>query len=335
MSDVVQFGAIVSTLVLCVVTVLSLIGNLLVIVILLKYENLKSFTNCFVLNLALSALVFTSGLPFLAQYHYLDQWVLGDFACKAHVFVLDSGVYSSVLFLTLMTLQRHRVLVHSLPDGGDKCTCFALCLSVCAWVVSFVAALPATLHVKTQPWYDEAHCMYDSIDWQRAAAYQKIVFFFIVFGIMCFCYSRILTTVLNSPSSKRIRTVKLISVTVVVFVLGWAPYNIVILLWTLSHLDPFKDCNWSINLNYANYITQCLAYSHCCLNPVFHAFVGVTFRTHLKVIVQKILPAPQAAHFATPQLPMFGLDSVSVTRLLVALHPLSSGAESAIEGLGR
>ncbi|XP_063056199.1 chemokine XC receptor 1-like [Engraulis encrasicolus] len=292
-SDVIKFGAIATTLFFCVVMVLSLIGNLLVIVLLLKYENLKSITNCFIFNLALSDLMFTFGLPFWAYYH-LDQWLLGDFTCKAVNFVFYAGFYSSVLFLTVMTLRRYRAVVHPLSDRGEKRTCFALSLSVCIWVVSFAAAMPATLRNTVQEYYKVIHCQYDDVNWKHAASFLQNVFFFLAFGIMCFCYSRILKTVLNSPTSKRIRTVKLIFVIVVVFVLGWAPYNIVIFLRTFADRYPFNECNVNINLDYAYYVCRLIAYSHCCLNPVFYAFVGVKFRKHLKVMAQK-MTLPQAS----------------------------------------
>ncbi|XP_063056202.1 chemokine XC receptor 1-like [Engraulis encrasicolus] len=291
---VIQFGAVATPVVFFAVTVLSLIGNLLVIVILLKYENLKSITNCFIFNLALSDLMFTFGLPFWAYYH-LDQWVLGDFTCKAVNFVFYAGFYNSSLFLTVMTLQRYRAVLHPLSDRGENRTRFALCLSVGVWAISLASAVPATLRNKVQVYYNVVHCQYDEIGWKHAAVYQQNLYFFIAFGIMCFCYYRILKTILNSPSSKRIRTVKLIFVIVVVFVLGWAPYNIVIFLRTFADRYPFNECDVSINLDYAFYVCRLIAFSNCCLNPVFYAFVGVKFRKHLKVIFHKFSPPPHAS----------------------------------------
>ncbi|KAL2089439.1 hypothetical protein ACEWY4_014127 [Coilia grayii] len=292
--NVINFGAFATPVIFCVVMVLSLFGNLLVLVILVKYENLKSITNCFIFNLALSDLMFTFGLPFWAHYH-MDQWTLGDLTCKAVNFVFYAGFYSSVLFLTVMTLQRYRAVVHPLSDRGENRTRFALFLSLCVWAISLAAAVPATLRNKVQVHYNVVHCQYDDVGWKHAAVYQQNLFFFIAFGIMCFCYSRILKTILKSPTSKKIRTVKLIFVIVVVFLLGWAPYNIVIFLRSFAHLHPFNQCEVSVSLDYAFYVCRLIAFSHCCLNPVFYAFVGVKFRKHLQVIVHKISPPPHAS----------------------------------------
>ncbi|XP_076135059.1 chemokine XC receptor 1-like [Alosa pseudoharengus] len=294
-ADVIVFGAIATPIIFSLVTLLSLFGNLLVLLILIKYENLKSMTNGFIFNLALSDLMFTLGLPFWAYYHHVDQWTLGEVTCKVVNFVFYAGFYSSVLFLTVMSLQRYRAVVYPLSDRGENRTHFAVALSIFVWALSFAAALPATLRSNVQVHFNTSHCQYDDLDFKKAGEYQQNIFFFIAFVIMCFCYTRILQTVLKSPASKRIRTVKLIFVIVVVFLVGWAPYNIVIFLRSFSHLHPFDDCNVSIHLDYAFYICRLIAFSHCCLNPVFYAFVGVKFRKHLKVIVHKISPPPQAS----------------------------------------
>ncbi|KAK3518417.1 hypothetical protein QTP70_000600 [Hemibagrus guttatus] len=60
---------------------LNLIGNILVLVTLAYYENVKSLTNIFILNLAVSDLLFTVGLPFWACY-YIWGWTLGDAAWR-------------------------------------------------------------------------------------------------------------------------------------------------------------------------------------------------------------------------------------------------------------
>ncbi|GLD50261.1 uncharacterized protein AKAME5_002787100 [Lates japonicus] len=103
--EVVQFGSIIVPVFFSLVITLSLTGNILVLVILALYENLKSLTNIFILNLAISDLVFTTGLPFWAIYH-IWGWVFSEALCKIVTFVFFTGFYSSILFLTIMTIYR-------------------------------------------------------------------------------------------------------------------------------------------------------------------------------------------------------------------------------------
>ncbi|MCJ8741999.1 hypothetical protein PDJAM_G00077230 [Pangasius djambal] len=127
---------------------LSLIGNILVLVILAYYENLKSLTNIFILNLAVSDLLFTVGLPFWACY-YIWGWTLGDVACKAVCFIFYTGLYSSIVFLTLMTIQCYMAVVYPLSDW-EKGQGLAL-IPILGWVVSIAVALPAPLYSSVMP----------------------------------------------------------------------------------------------------------------------------------------------------------------------------------------
>ncbi|KAL7864142.1 hypothetical protein AOLI_G00155620 [Acnodon oligacanthus] len=128
---VAKVGSIAVPLFFTIVVVLSLAGNILVLVILGLYENLRSLTNIFILNLAVSDLMFTLGLPFWSSY-FIWGWTFGDAVCKGVNFVFSAGYYSSIVFLTLMTIQRYVAVVHPLSEweGGQQ---FAVS-PILAWV---------------------------------------------------------------------------------------------------------------------------------------------------------------------------------------------------------
>ncbi|KAG7323390.1 hypothetical protein KOW79_013092 [Hemibagrus wyckioides] len=140
---VAKVGSIVVPLFFSIVVLLSLIGNILVLVTLAYYENLKSLTNIFILNLAVSDLIFTVGLPFWACY-YIWGWTLGDAACKTVCFVFYAGFYSSVMFLMMMTFQRYLAVVYPHSDW-EKRQGISL-IPILGWVVSIGAALPAPIY---------------------------------------------------------------------------------------------------------------------------------------------------------------------------------------------
>ncbi|KAL7859254.1 hypothetical protein SRHO_G00144010 [Serrasalmus rhombeus] len=137
---VIKFGSIAVPMFLTIVVLLSLLGNVLVLVILGLFENLKSLTNIFILNLALSDLIFTLGLPFWAC-SYIWGWTFGDFMCRSVTFVFSAGFHSSIVFLMLMSIQRYVAVVHPLFDWDGRQN-FSVILIV-AWVFIFVSALPA------------------------------------------------------------------------------------------------------------------------------------------------------------------------------------------------
>uniref|UniRef100_A0A4W5LPQ2 X-C motif chemokine receptor 1 n=1 Tax=Hucho hucho TaxID=62062 RepID=A0A4W5LPQ2_9TELE len=313
-TDVVRFGALVTPMVLSVVIVLSLVGNLLVLVVLARYEHLRSLTNAFMMNLALSDLVFTCGLPFWVSYHLIG-WSYGDLTCKAVSFLFYAGYYSSGIFLILMTLHRYlavlRPLSHLVSGPSLSQGTWSAVVSLVVWTVSLLAAMPALIFTKVisdsnAPSGEQWYCEVADVSWRLWGVYQQNILFIVTLLVVCVCYSQIVVRLLRprvrvrrqrSGGDRRSqRTARLVLGLVLVFFVGWAPYNVVIFLRTLvykrqdgdgagsadSSTTLWDDCGTSKTLDYSFYVTRLLAFSYCCLNPLFYVFAGVKFRNHLK-----------------------------------------------------
>ncbi|XP_056132731.1 chemokine (C motif) receptor 1a, duplicate 1 [Lampris incognitus] len=292
--EVVRFESIAIPLFFSLVITLSLIGNVLVLVILALYENFKSLTNIFILNLAISDLIFTAGLPFWAIYHVWG-WVLSDILCKMVTFVFFIGFYSSIMFLTVMTIHRYLVVVYPLSEHGMQKVSYRVLVSVIVWLTSIGAAMPSLLFSTIIVFHhkdgDSFGCEYGVHLWKYVSTYQQVIFFLVAFGIMGFCYVQILVKIAKTRCHMKSRTVKRIFCIVSVFFLGWIPYSVVIFLQTLADqaVPPLHECEASTRLDYAFYVCRLVAFSHCSLNPVFYAFVGVKFRNHMKSITLRLL----------------------------------------------
>uniref|UniRef100_A0A673J942 Chemokine (C motif) receptor 1a, duplicate 1 n=1 Tax=Sinocyclocheilus rhinocerous TaxID=307959 RepID=A0A673J942_9TELE len=234
---------------------------------------LTCLTNVSILNLAVRDLLFIFGLPFWASY-YIWGWTFGEVGCKAVKFFFYVGFYSSVLFLTLMTVQRYM-------------RCRGLSVSpFIGWILSGTAALLGSLHSKVMTESESLYCEYDSVEWRSGIAYFQNAFFFIAFLIMGYCYGRMLRTITKSRTNKRHKTVRLIFCIALVFFIGWAPYNIVMFLKSLT-FHPFTDCEVSISLEYAYYACRMIAFSHCCINPAILVFVDAKFCNTLREISRR------------------------------------------------
>ncbi|XP_036448114.1 chemokine XC receptor 1-like [Colossoma macropomum] len=286
----IKFGSTVLPIFISTVVLLSLIGNILVLVILGLYENLKSLTNIFILNLALSDLIFTLGLTIWACY-LIWSWTVGGFICKGISFVFSAGFYSSIVFLTLMSIECYVAVVHPLSDW-NRCQSFPV-IPIIAWVVSFSAALPDLVISKASPDPTDPNkydCDYTSITAALGVIYEQNIFLVVAFSVMSFCFIRILLTIIKAQTKKKHRTVRLIFCMVVVSFESWAPYNIVVFLQTLAYypIDPLTQCGVSDHLDYAFHLCRLLAVSHCCVNPVIYIFASKKARNHLKALLQKI-----------------------------------------------
>ncbi|XP_060901013.1 chemokine XC receptor 1-like [Labrus mixtus] len=290
-TSVIHFGANITPIFFSFVVLLSLFGNILVIWILAKYENLKSLTNTFILNLAVSDLFFTSGLPFFAYYH-MYGWTFGDAACKIVNFVFCVGFYSSGIILILMTAHRYKAVMNPLSGLVSPTCCYSGLACVTIWAASVLLASPAFLFTEVQ---NQNHCVYMNSFWSLWGIYQQNILFIISSIVFLFCYSQIMCRLLRPTAQRRKnKTLKLIFTLMVVFFVGWTPYNIVIFLKSLYFWPkPPADsnalpaiCKSSERLDYTFYVSRLFAFSHCCLNPVFYVFVGVKFKNHLKKMLK-------------------------------------------------
>lgn len=283
------FATFSTTILYCLVFLLSLVGNSLVLWVLVKYESLESLTNVFILNLCLSDLVFSFLLPLWALvYHW--GWVLGDFFCKLFNMIFCISLSSSILFLTIMTIHRYLSVVSPLSSLRVHTFRCRVLVTTAVWAASILSSIPDTIFHKVfhhpEPSSEPSKCDYSELKWYLASVYQHNVFFLLSMGIILFCYVEILRTLFRSRSKRHHRTVRLILTIVLAHFISWAPYNLILFLQTLLRLNIIQSCEFHWQLDYALVICRDFAFSHCCFNPVLYVFVGVKFRRHLKRLLQ-------------------------------------------------
>ncbi|KAG1969063.1 chemokine XC receptor [Pimephales promelas] len=215
-------------------------------------------------------------------------WTLGDPACKAVNYVFYTGYYSSIIFLTVLTVHRYMAVVHPMSVVMSRKSLHCYATSIVIWIISFCAAIPQAMFnsvVDADETTPVQLCDFEGeINWKLQTVYLQNFFFVVSFVIIAFCYTVILTRLLRPTSHTRKKTVQLIFFIVVFFFLGWGPYNVAIFLDSLTSwgISPFNECEVSRSVDYWMYISRMVALSHCCLNPVFYVFMGIKFRNHLK-----------------------------------------------------
>ncbi|XP_008069578.1 chemokine XC receptor 1 [Carlito syrichta] len=284
------FATFTATILYSLVFLLSLVGNSLVLWVLVKYESLESLTNIFILNLCLSDLMFSCLLPvWISAFHW--GWVLGDFLCKLLSMIFSISLYSSIFFLTVMTIHRYLSVVSPLSTLRVPTLRCRVLMTTAVWAASILSSIPDAIFHQVLP----GGCKYFELKAFLASVYQHNTFFLLSVGIILFCYVEILRKLVRSRSRRRHRTIRLILTIVTVYFLSWAPYNLLLFLQTLLKSRVIQSCETHQRLEYALAICQKIAYSHCCFNPVLYVFVGVKFRTHLKNLLLRLWSGrPQA-----------------------------------------
>ncbi|XP_018602012.1 chemokine XC receptor 1-like [Scleropages formosus] len=250
-----------------VIFCLSFAGNTVVLCVLARYEKLKRVTNLFVLNLAMSDLIFSMSLPFWSTYHF-SQWVFGDFLCKLLSGAYFIGFCSSMMFLTAMTVDRYMIMVHNQFPLLKKRRLCAQVTCVAIWIISVSSSIKEmvissaktdkcdyiTCESSTDPWMDKI-----------SNYILTLIFFLVPLTIIIYCYCRILKIVISSKNKNKHKTIILIFCIVVAFFVCLTPYNVVLV--TMSELQSSSSKLYHIFI-----FCRILAYFHCCLNPFLYAF---------------------------------------------------------------
>ncbi|XP_048367682.1 chemokine XC receptor 1 [Sphaerodactylus townsendi] len=287
MDDTYRFSAMFTGILYSLIFLLSLLGNSLVLWIIVKYENITSLTNLFMVNLCIADLAFACTLPFWIVYYYYE-WSLGDFLCKAVSAIFSISYYCSVIFLTLMTIFRCLSVVDPLSTLRSPTKKRGILVSLVVWIIGVLVVIPEIIYTEVVTNNGQQQCEYIKPIWKWVELYQQIAFFLCSFFTISICYIRMLKILLGSRTQKRYRTVRLIFAIVLVFFLSWAPYNVLGFLYFSSTTRKIElDCESLNQLFFAFDISRKIAFCHSCLNPVLYVFVGVKFRRHLKLLFKK------------------------------------------------
>lgn len=262
---------------------LSLAGNVLVLSVLLCGEKLKSVTSVFLLNLACSDLVFTLTLPLWAYYH-LHHWAFGEYACKFATAAYIVGVYSSVILLTAITVDRFVTVVLQWPNNPARRKRFAAVSCAAAWIISGAASVKDAVNVRVETqWNNLSSCEDPSgrFEVNLGHSLHASLLFFLPLAIIIFCYSVIIKTVLQASNRRAHQPVIMILCIVAAFFICWGPYNIILIV---NILYQPQSCSATETLYGAYSVCRIIAYSHCCMNPLLY-MIPPTFRKHmLKVL---------------------------------------------------
>ncbi|XP_007946835.1 C-C chemokine receptor type 4 [Orycteropus afer afer] len=263
----------------------GLLGNSVVVLVLLKYKRLKSMTDVYLLNLAISDLLFVFSLPFWG-YYAADQWVFGLGLCKIISWIYLVGFYSGIFFIMLMSIDRYLAIVHAVFSLRARTLTYGVITSLATWSVAVLASLPGLVFSTCYTEHNHTYCKtkysFNSTTWKVLSSLEiNILGLVLPLGIMLFCYSMIIRTLKHCKNEKKNKAVKMIFAVVVLFLGFWTPYNIVLFLETLVELEVLQDCIFERQLDYAIQATETLAFVHCCLNPVIYFFLGEKFRKYI------------------------------------------------------
>ncbi|MGH0162278.1 UNVERIFIED_CONTAM: hypothetical protein FKN15_048453 [Acipenser sinensis] len=279
-----------------VIFVAGLIENVLVVWINWRRHSKSTVTFC-VLNVGLADLVLVLTIPFWMLEVALNQvWVWGWALCKLTHLVYTVNMYSSVFFLTYMTVERYLAIARPSQTWGLKEKRKRGIVCACLWTFSLFLTLLENVHVELMEW-DEPGCYmfptYSYNEW-----YASIT----VLSLTCSCLiPAVVITVFNFLIARAVkatagfegrRSCWVVHVYSLVFMLCWIPRHMVIFLMLLDDLLPYTtfSCNFVDMLYFSYCIVDCISLFHCVANPIIYNFLSKGFRSNLINAVVRYIP---------------------------------------------
>uniref|UniRef100_UPI00398F2E18 G-protein coupled receptor 135 n=1 Tax=Pristiophorus japonicus TaxID=55135 RepID=UPI00398F2E18 len=274
-------------LVLLLIFLLSSLGNLAVIVVIIKHQQLRTVTNAFIMSLSLSDLLtalLCVPFSFIMLFSQDGVWIFGDRFCVANGFFNSCFGIISTLTMTLISFDRYYAIVRQPQEKIGRRQAIQLLTAVWLTAVLFsspwylVSQAQGQLLVHKKGFY---HCMYifHSGSSRMGTSYSIaliVICYLLPFSLMCFCHYNICKTVRLSAIRVRpvttyahllrfyseMRTATTVLIMIVFIICCWGPYCVMGIITATGdfHFTPIMDT-----------VAICLAWANGALNPIIYA----------------------------------------------------------------
>uniref|UniRef100_A0A3B3DU05 G-protein coupled receptors family 1 profile domain-containing protein n=1 Tax=Oryzias melastigma TaxID=30732 RepID=A0A3B3DU05_ORYME len=262
---------VLPAVVLSLCFLLGVPGNIAVIILKPKFQQLSRMTQRLMLNLAVSDLLCLVTLP-LWIYSLLYSWIFGLVACKILIYVI---FFCSLLTVTLLSVQRYLVVVkqqHTLNHFGAKR------LLVLLWIASLVASIPSGIsHNLIEKKENMTYCtlQLSSEALVIFVLIDEIIVGFMTIFILAFSYISLYRKLKRAAFFHNCQTTRLVSsITASFFVLNF-PYHVINVLTVTAvslHIEGLMEfCRSS------RYIFGAILLFNISLNPLLYAFTSCNF----------------------------------------------------------
>ncbi|XP_036611721.1 succinate receptor 1 [Trichosurus vulpecula] len=269
--------------------VIGILGNTAVVLgYLFCLKNWKS-GNIYLFNLSLSDLAFLCTLPMLVRWYAIGKWTHGRILCKTNRYLLHANLYTSILFLTFISIDRYLLMKYPFREHFLQKKEVSILISVAIWIWVTLELLPILLFIEPTTANNDTTCndYASSGDPQNNLIYSvclTVLGFLFPLFVMCFFYlkialflkerSRQLTTSL--PLEKPLN---LVIMAVVIFSVLFTPYHIMrnVRIASLLEAGNQSKCTQAI-INSFYILTRPLAFLNSVINPLFYFLMGDHFR---------------------------------------------------------
>ena len=289
----------------CLIFIVSLTGNTAIGIIVYKTKTMRKPINFFVVNMAMSDLLYPIILiPRGIQTLYIDSWLiggpLGQALCKLVFFLTDLSADVSVQSLILIAVDRFGAVVFPLRSpliSSKLCPFFILA----SWIVAMAVNSPELFVLKLVDDAGKLVCKRhwnevfgESSSFENYIASYSIVFKFIPLVLIAILYIIIYLKLksqkipgaqsANAEKRRQQRERNVLKMAIAI-VLGFAICSLPLAIFWI--ILVFTDIITSLNCGvlYFLYVVRFMAHANCAINPCICFIFSSNYRKELKAFL--------------------------------------------------
>nr|AAP04329.1 G-protein-coupled receptor GPR34 type 1 [Tetraodon nigroviridis] len=322
----------------------GLVGNLAALWVFLFLRSGRNSMRVFLINCAVADLVLLACLPFRIFYHANgNQWLMGSLACKVVGNLFYMNMYISIMLLALISLHRYLKLRGGGKAGqrmrvtlwGRRCP-FSWVACGTLWCLSLVALVPMIVTAEDKENSNQCfHFRRRSSNGKGKAAFNAllVLFFWLVFATMVFCYVKIASLLLrvsrerpDLPNALRYqRSAKKSFFVLFLFIVCFGPYHAFRPFYIFYQMIHAENCTTLQMVDQTNEVVLLLSAFNSCLDPVMYFLLsGSVRRATLQTLghqlgkrflfVQEGISNSSTTEFRRSSLPTIVLNTTSVAQ---------------------
>lgn len=273
--------------------VFGLLGNGLALWIFCFHLKSWKSSRIFLFNLAVADFLLIICLPFLTDNYVRKwDWKFGDIPCRVMLFMLAMNRQGSIIFLTVVAVDRYFRVVHPHHPLNKISNRTAAIISCLLWAVTI--GLTSHLLYNRMLTKNEGANLCSSFSICRNFRWHEAMFlleFFLPLGIILFCSSRIIWSLRQRQMDRHAkikRAINFIMVVTIVFIICFLPSVAVrIRIFWLLHTAGTRNCDIYSSVDLTFFISLSLTYMNSMLDPLVYYFSSPSFPNFFSTLINR------------------------------------------------
>ncbi|XP_077978812.1 G-protein coupled receptor 54-like [Glandiceps talaboti] len=282
----------------------GLVGNIFVIVVVFKFSHMRTVTNYYIVNLALTdVVVLLICVPSTSSVFALHtEWVLGDAMCRIVIWLQLASWQASCLTLTVISVDRYHAIVYPVKSIKYRTPRAAIAVNVSIWIYSYLVTTPVLYFYRVEIYpFDPDHSF--CIEYYEPfakihindiyATLYTIHSYAIPLIIVFVCYSLMVRrlwltsgptedAVMSAQASKQKKKItRMVFVVVLLYMICHLPNQILNMLFRWNRAI-FYDRENAETFKALRILSYSLLYFNSIINPIVYNVLGDNFRKSLK-----------------------------------------------------